>query len=115
MSVDNILAIAALAKEQSLLLVIGLFISILLLLAGSTLISFLMERLPWLILLAAVILTGTAAHVITLDKDVWHFLPNEHVWWSPAVYIAAFIITFCVSGYFWLRNNDLSRRQATDF
>ena len=112
MSLDNIIVIAAIAKHQTLLLIIGLLISIVLLLVGSAFISLLMERFPWLILIAAIILTFTAADMIAKDNDAWNLLPNEAPWWRITVYIATFVVTFLISGFFWLRNHNFFRART---
>jgi YjbE family integral membrane protein len=111
MSLDNVIAIAALAKHQTVLLIIGLMISIALILAGSALVAFLTRKLPWLTLIAAIILTFTAANIIASDKDAWHLLPNEAPWWGTAVYIGTFAVTILISGYFWLRSHNFFRAQ----
>jgi len=90
MSVDNVIAIAALAKYQSTLLIIGLLISIVLLLLGSALVSFLVSRLTWLMPLAAIILAITAANMIIQSNDKLNILPNEQAWWPILIYIIVF-------------------------
>ena len=49
MSLDNVLAVAALASEHIPLLIGGLLLSILILLVGSALVAELINRLPWLL------------------------------------------------------------------
>jgi YjbE family integral membrane protein len=67
MSLDNVLAIGALAAGNITLLVIGLVSSMLLLFAASAFIARLMERLTWLIDLASIVLAWTAANLILED------------------------------------------------
>lgn len=67
MSLDNVIAIAALARQNMLLLVAGLLVSMVLLFAASALIARVMEALAWLIDLAAVVLAVTAANLIAAD------------------------------------------------
>lgn len=70
MSLDNILAVGALAHGNIPILVLGLLLSIALLLAGSALVAELIGRLPWLLDLAALVLGWTAAHMILSDSRV---------------------------------------------
>jgi YjbE family integral membrane protein len=70
MSLDNVLAIGALAAGNIPLLVIGLVSSMLLLFAASAFIARLMERLTWLIDLASIVLAWTAANLILGDPKM---------------------------------------------
>jgi YjbE family integral membrane protein len=70
MSLDNILAVAALARSNIPVLIAGLLLSITLLLAGSALVAALIGRLPWLLDLAALVLGWTAARMILDDSRV---------------------------------------------
>lgn len=65
MGLDNVLAIAAAAQGEFLLVVIGLIISIPLIIFGSTLVIKLMERFPWLIYVGAAIIAWTAGVMMT--------------------------------------------------
>ncbi len=67
MSLDNVLAVGALAHGNLIALSIGILLSIVLLLVGSSLIATLMHRLPWLLDLAALVLGWTAADMILND------------------------------------------------
>src|SRR5712691_1419692 len=93
MSLDNVLAIGALAAGNLPLLAAGLLLSIALLLLGSALIAKLIGRLPWLLDVAALVLAWTAAHMI-LD-DIRLGLVLEHFPWTqfalPAVAFAIVI------------------------
>jgi YjbE family integral membrane protein len=74
MSLDNILAVAALARDEIPLLIIGLLLSVLILLVGSALVAELIQRLPWLMDVAALVLGWTAAHMILSDDIVRGYL-----------------------------------------
>jgi YjbE family integral membrane protein len=69
MSLDNVLAVGALANGNVLLLAAGLAISMGLLFVATTLVAGLIRRLPWLIDVAAVVLGWTAAHLVV--QDAW--------------------------------------------
>jgi YjbE family integral membrane protein len=70
MSLDNILAVGALAAGHIPLLIAGLLLSIALVLAGSALVAALIQRLPWLLDLAALVLGWTAAGMLLEDTQV---------------------------------------------
>ena len=67
MSLDNVLAIAGVAKDSMPLLVIGLLISIPLIVAGATLIMKLLEKFPVLIWAGAALLGWVALDMILTD------------------------------------------------
>jgi YjbE family integral membrane protein len=77
MSLDNILAVGALANGEMLPLIIGLIGSITVLLVGSALISVLVERLSWLIDVAALVLGWTSATMI--HDDLIHIATTRHI------------------------------------
>jgi YjbE family integral membrane protein len=80
MSLDNILAISGAANGSIGLLVFGLLASMPIILFSSTLIARMMNRLPWLSLVGAVILTITAARMVIDDKIVnTHISPTHHL------------------------------------
>ena len=67
MSLDNVLAVAAAAKGNTVLLVLGLGISIPLIIFGSTLLLKVMERFPIIITLGAALLGFLAGEMIFTD------------------------------------------------
>ena len=76
MSLDNIIAIAALAHGQLLVLSIGLVVSIIILLIGSSLIALLLKRFPYLIYLSGVVLAWVSGNLILQDTS--KLLPSVH-------------------------------------
>ena len=70
MSLDNIIAIAAIAHGNLLLLVIGLALSIPLIMAGAAVITALIDRYPILIWVGAALLGWVAGRVIATDPAV---------------------------------------------
>lgn len=70
MSLDNVIAVAAVAKGQYVLLIIGLSISIPVVIAGSALILWLMERFPILVWGGAAILGWVAGDIFAGDTFV---------------------------------------------
>lgn len=73
MSLDNVLAVAAIAESTAHpgpVLILGLALSIPIVLLGGGLIATLLERFPWLAWLGAAVLTITAASLITSDEGI---------------------------------------------
>jgi YjbE family integral membrane protein len=83
MSLDNVLAIGALAAGNLPLLAAGLLLSIILLLLGSALVAELIGRLPWLLDVATLALAWTAANMILDDIRLGPVL--EHFPWAHVV------------------------------
>ncbi len=67
MSLDNILAVGALANGNFIVLAIGVFLSIILLMLGSAFVAELIERFTWILDGAALILAWTSATMILAD------------------------------------------------
>ena len=67
MSLDNVLAVAAAAKGNTLLLVIGLALSIPLIIFGSQLLMKVMERFPIIITAGAALLGFLAGEMLLTD------------------------------------------------
>jgi YjbE family integral membrane protein len=80
MSLDNVLAVGALAHGDIWLLVAGLLLSMLLLFVASALIAQIVERFAWLIDLAAVVLAWTAAGLFLDDSLVKSQFPALEPW-----------------------------------
>jgi YjbE family integral membrane protein len=80
MSLDNVLAVAAAAKDSVTLLVLGLGISIPLIIFGSTLLLKLMERFPIIITLGGALLGYLAGEMLVTDPAVatWMGGPLPH-------------------------------------
>jgi YjbE family integral membrane protein len=112
MSLDNAIAVAAVAKGQYVLLAIGLAISIPMVIVGSAIILALLERFPILVWGGAAILGWVAGNIFASDSIVPKFLnnfPAEHVKLASQVFGAAIVI---VSGYTWRRRHHLSLEDA---
>lgn len=74
MSLDNVIAVAAVANGQPSLLILGLTISIPLIVAGAALIMLMLDRFPILVWLGALLLGWIAGEVIATDPVVQPFL-----------------------------------------
>jgi YjbE family integral membrane protein len=105
MSLDNTLAIAAVAQGDWTLLIIGLVLSIPLIVMGSTLIMKIMDRFPIVVYIGAGLIAWTAGEMIDSDKAVQPYLPGifHHTYWLPLA------ITVVVIGYCWWHNRRTGR------
>jgi YjbE family integral membrane protein len=94
MSLDNVLAIAAVAKDSTFLLVLGLAISIPLIIAGAALIMALLDRVPLLVWAGAALLGWVAGQMIVSDPWLVGRLGEElaHKAEIPAALIAAALV-----------------------
>ena len=70
MSLDNVIAVAAAADGQLTLLIVGLAISIPMIIAGAALIMAILDRLPILVWLGAVLLGWIGGAVIATDPAI---------------------------------------------
>jgi YjbE family integral membrane protein len=77
MSLDNVIGVAAAAKGNVPLLVIGLVISIPLIIFGSTLILKLMTRFPVIITLGAALLGWVAGEMCLSDPAIKHWVEQQ--------------------------------------
>jgi YjbE family integral membrane protein len=79
MSLDNVIAVAAVAKGSILLLVLGLLISIPLVVFGATMLMKVMERYPVIITVGAALIGYVAGEMLVTDPIVvgW-FTVNAH-------------------------------------
>jgi len=101
MSLDNVLAVAAAAKGDKPLLVIGLAVSIPLVIFGSTLLLKVMERFPVIITLGAALLGYLAGEMLLTDPAVTERFPDlPHTTVNVAGGIGAVIV---VTTGMWLQ------------
>ncbi|HET7795611.1 MAG TPA: TerC family protein [Rhizobacter sp.] len=108
MSLDNVLAVAAAAKGDTALLVIGLAVSIPLIIFGSTLLLKVMERFPIIITLGAALLGFLAGEMLLTDPAVAQRFPDlSHNVINIAGAIGAVVVV--VTGL-WIQRR--SRRSA---
>jgi YjbE family integral membrane protein len=70
MSLDNVIAVAAAANGELMLLILGLAISIPMIIAGAALIMLVLDRFPILIWLGAILLGWIAGDVIETDPAI---------------------------------------------
>jgi YjbE family integral membrane protein len=108
MSLDNVLAVAAIAESTAHpapVLLIGLTLSIPLVLLGGGIVATLLERFPWLAWLGAAVLTITAASLITEDDG----LRGQHLWSGSTHVVIAAALTVIVLGAAWFQSRRAQR------
>ncbi|MGI8525115.1 MAG: TerC family protein [Pseudolabrys sp.] len=112
MSLDNVIAVAAVAKGNYLLLTLGLAVSIPMVIAGSAIILALLERYPILVWGGAAILGWVAGDIFASDPVVEGFFSNiAHGRVELIAQITGAVIVL-VSGYIWRRNHHVSLEEA---
>ncbi|WP_280153290.1 TerC family protein [Piscinibacter sp. XHJ-5] len=112
MSLDNVLAVAAAAKGNTPLLVIGLAISIPLIIFGSTLLLKVMERFPIIITAGAALLGFLAGEMLFTDPAMTERFPgitHEVVNFAGAIG-AALVVGVGV----WMNRRARAARNASD-
>jgi YjbE family integral membrane protein len=93
MSLDNVIGVAAAAKGDTTLLVIGLAIAIPIVIFGSTMMIKLMERFPIIITLGAALIGWVAGETIASDVALKGFVAaNPWFHYAAAVAGAAFVV-----------------------
>jgi len=103
MSLDNVIAVAAVAKGDYVLLTIGLAVSIPMVIAGSAIILALLERFPILIWGGAGILGWVAGEIFASDPVIlglFNGLPVHRVELVAEIIGAIFVLAV---GYAWRR------------
>ena len=108
MSLDNVLAVAAIAESTAHpgpVLILGLALSIPIVLLGGGLIATLLERMPWLSWLGAAVLTVTAASLITSDKGIRAYVGSSRS--SDVMFAAA--LSALVLGAAWRETRPAGR------
>ena len=83
MSLDNVIAVAAAAKDNNTLLIIGLAVSIPLIVFGSTILMKVMDKFPIIIAFGAALLGFLAGEMFVTDpadKDFFDKLTDSHIY-----------------------------------
>lgn len=92
MSLDNVLAVAAVADGDTAMLIIGIVMSIPIIIWGSSFIMRLLDRLPGLVYVGGGLLAYTAAEMILKDPGMNRF---RH-WLTPELERALPILALCL-------------------
>ena len=116
MSLDNVIAIAAAAQGNMVLLVLGLAISIPLIVAGAALIMSLLDRFPILVWAGAALLGWIVGEVIATDPGIEPLVvarvgaETAHVIELVAAGIGAVLVL--IIGGLWRRSKLLAAHAA---
>ena len=110
MSLDNVLGVAAAAKGNVVLLVLGLAISIPLIIYGSTLLLKLMQRWPIIITAGGAVLGWVAGEMIVTDPVISGWVDSQAQWLHTAA--PAFGALFVVAMGKWITTFRVARVEA---
>jgi predicted tellurium resistance membrane protein TerC len=117
MSLDNIIAIAAVARGNLALLVTGLAVSIPIIVVGAALFMALLNRFPILVWAGAALLGWVAGDIMATDPAVWGSLTTElgenAASWIETAAAGAGAVLVIAAGAFLRRGNN-SKQRATD-
>ena len=111
MSLDNVLAIAAVAKDSTTLLIVGLAISVPLIVAGSAIIMSLLARLPILVWAGAALLGWVSGEMLVTDPWLVGVLGAGVV--HEAELPAAIVGALFVVGLGYFLNRRAAHHEAT--
>jgi len=103
MSLDNVIGVAAAAKGNVPLLVIGLVISIPMIIYGSTLILKLMARFPAIITIGAGLLGWVAGEMAVTDPSVAGWMASHQTLHILAP-VAGAVLVIALGKWLWARN-----------
>lgn len=114
MSVDNVLAVAAFAKDDAWLVVFGLLISIPIIMGGASILLRVIDRFPAIVWAGAALIIYVAVELILKDPLLHDHLPNiiEPVWTHRVLGVIAGVIVATVAWHF--RGNDTEGTPPTD-
>jgi YjbE family integral membrane protein len=96
MSLDNVIAVAAAAKDSFTLIVFGLLVSIPIIVWCSTLVLKLINRFPWVILLGGGLLGWIAAGMAVHDVAVKDWVAASAPWLGNVAPVAGAFIVMAV-------------------
>jgi YjbE family integral membrane protein len=103
MSLDNAIAIAVAAKNDYLLITLGLIISIPLIIFGSQLILKIMGRFPVIITIGAGLIGWIAGDVGITDPSVHRFVADYGVWPDYAAKVGGAVLVIALGKFFAAR------------
>jgi len=94
MSLDNVLAMAAVAQGHMWMLIVGLFITVPVILFGSALLMKLMERFPFLVMVGAALIGWVAGEMAVSDPAIrsWVDVNAAILHTVSPIFCAAFVI-----------------------
>jgi len=105
MSLDNVLAIAAKANNNLLVIILGIGLSIPIIIWGSTIVMRLLHRFPLLVYIGAGILGYTAGEMFIKETHVMKYLPDGLSHFIPAAMTLIVILSGILKR--WIRQSRL--------
>lgn len=109
MSLDNVVALVAVSGGNFALLVFGLALTIPLIIFGSTILSAVMDRLPWLAYAGAGLLAFVAVELFFADRFV-HDLVGEGVTALERPIALAFAVLFVAVAWFYTHRSAAGKK-----
>ncbi|GLX68234.1 TerC family protein [Paenibacillus glycanilyticus] len=98
MGIDNVIAVAGASHGNTLLVILGLLISVPVIVWGSTLFIKLINKFTWIVYIGSGVLAYTAAKMITHEKAFEDFFKdNPAIYWS---FLAVIIVLVIALGLF---------------
>jgi YjbE family integral membrane protein len=106
MSIDNVLAVAAIGKQNIWLVVLGLLVSVPIIMGGASILLKVIDRFPVIVWLGAALIAYVGMELILVDPVVHHRLPSllESTWHERVLSIVVAIVLTSLAWY----------RRATD-
>jgi YjbE family integral membrane protein len=108
MGIDNVIAVAGAAHGDTLLVVIGLLISVPIVVWGSTLFIKLVNKFPSIVYIGSGVLAYTAAKMITHEKFLKDWFASPIVHWGFVIIV---VVVILIAGK--LRNNQIANRSKS--
>jgi len=117
MSLDNILAIAALSKDNMLVLGIGLALSMAIVLFAGGIVAVLMERFPWINYVGSVAIAYVAGEMMMKDQFVHGLAPQimtalAELQMGQELAAVPAVVAIAVPVYATWRNRRVATREA---
>lgn len=110
MGLDNVIAVAGAAHGNTLLVILGLLISIPVVVWGSTIFIKLINRFEWIVYVGSAVLAYTAAKMITHEKSFKAFFENPLIFWSFVVLVI--VITIAAALITNMRNKNEAQQSS---
>lgn len=96
MSIDNVIAIAGAARDNLVLVVFGLVVSVPIIVWGSKIVLHLMERFPWLITAGGALLGWIAGGMLVHDVAVAEWAAARAPWLSWVAPVAGALLVVAI-------------------
>jgi YjbE family integral membrane protein len=108
MSVDNILGVAAAARGDIGLLIFGLVLSMIIMLAGGSLIASMIDKFWWLVYLGSAVIAWTGAEMMFADPAVVHLVGEDNS--IDLVLTVAITLAVLLGAHYVHRHRPMQRR-----